>query len=155
MFVTNLCVCKSKIYTRATSFDKYIPLFLRIGFKENSNFRNIHTPVRALPFYFRNRNHDFPSRITSYLSWSQATYLEKWYFACSMHFQFHNHDLFDSSLELNCLIQNSVQQDYHLEIYPLPLCAPDCIPPFTKRQKNWVVLIKHSWISLTLQRGWG
>ena len=51
------------------------------------------------------------------------------------------------SLELNPLILNSVQQDYLLELYPLPL-----YPPLTKRQQN---LINHSWIFPTLQGVWG
>ena len=31
---------------------------------------------------------------------------------------------------------NTVRQDCFLELYPLPMYPPGCIPPLTKRQQN-------------------
>ena len=43
---------------------------------------------------------------------------------------------------------------FYLYLYTLPLYLPRCIHPLTKSQQNWVVLINHSWIFSTIQRGW-
>ena len=60
--------------------------------------------------------------------------------------------IWKSLLELNSLIQNSVQHDFHLELYPLPLYTP-----LTKDSKiKWFWLIITG--SLTLLKGdgsWG
>ena len=63
--------------------------------------------------------------------------------------------IWKSSLELNPLIQNSVQQELYLELYPFSLYLQGSIPSLTKRQQNELVLINHSWISPNLQWGWG
>ena len=33
------------IFTTVASFDKYLPSFMRLGFKQNLNFRNIYVSV--------------------------------------------------------------------------------------------------------------
>ena len=55
------------------------------------------------------------------------------------YFQFHNHDLF---VILNLLRQNSVQQDYFSELYPLPLIPQAVCPVLPKDNKiKWFWLI--------------
>ena len=111
-------------------------------------FRNIYAPVRALLVCFRNRHQiktflpisPHPSLYCRPHIWKKVSltvFRQKFCqnFACGAYFYFHNHDLFEKvHLELNPLIQRSVQQDYVLQLHPLPLYHPDCIPPFTKRQ---------------------
>ena len=102
---------------------------------------------------FRNRHQEFPLS-PSNPSFDRRPhicknkYLQQFLgsnFACRTHFQLLS---WKGLLEWNPLIQNNVQQNHLLELYPFSL-----YPPSYQKTATKVAFINQSWIFPTLQRG--
>ena len=74
-------------------------------------------------------------------------------FAYGTHFQFH--DNLKELIGIKSLNTKQCPPGFSPRIIPSSPNPTACIPPFTMRQQKELVLINHSWISLTLQWGWG